>query len=157
MRIEIQKSKLLTDGRLVLSSLSLDASGLWWDSETTIPIPIDLRDVGTPHPTDSACLTLLRLKSQAVCQYCPFYGPMGAAGQITDAESVKNLGDVSPLDDPVPDALEQADTRRPRQHDPPAQCGSLRDGQVGMSCRSPRPASRAVFDLASNCMIAPFT
>jgi hypothetical protein len=51
-----------------------------------------------------------------VCQPVPYsgalYGPLGAAGQVTDDESAKNPGNVSPLDDPVPDALEQADTRR---------------------------------------------
>ncbi len=41
----------------------------------------------------------------------PFYCPMGMAGQVTDAESIPNPGNVSPLDDPVPDALEQTDTR----------------------------------------------
>ncbi len=29
---------------------------------------------------------------------------MGAAGQVTDAEGASNPGNVSPLDDPLPDA-----------------------------------------------------
>jgi len=37
----------------------------------------------------------------------------GAAGQVTDDEGAENPGNVPPTDDPVPDALEQADTRRP--------------------------------------------
>jgi hypothetical protein len=47
-------------------------------------------------------------------EWSPFYARWGRQGKLR-MPRVPNPGNVSPLDDPVPDALEQADTRRPRQ------------------------------------------
>ena len=82
----------------------------------------------------------------------PFYGPMGAAGQVTDDEGYANPGNVSPLDGPVPDTLEQADTRRP--HRPPIasgikgvryrECGRCSCKQLATPGKNGPPQFRAV-------------
>lgn len=115
MRFEIQRSKFLRECCLVLSH----SPQIRWDASGTVrqesQISLAPENVGR---SNRLILPVLRslVSNLTECSTGPLLCPMGAAGQVNGCrEYERNPGNVSPLDDPVPDALEQADTRRPRQ------------------------------------------